>query len=199
MISPFNFPIFALSTAALLLTPGPTNTLLMAIGMQRGTKGAVPFVACELFAYTMAILAWGAILVPLQSGYPWAAVAVRVASSIYLVYIATRMWRSAPMALNAGSGPIGLFNLFTATLLNPKALIFSSAIFPAIGQGNTRTYLTAMALFFCLCIPIGIAWTVFGAALANGRMKLVGQVTLQRITPLVLCAFSASIAWNLFY
>jgi len=31
MTSDFNFPIFALSTAVILLTPGPTNTLLAAL------------------------------------------------------------------------------------------------------------------------------------------------------------------------
>jgi threonine/homoserine/homoserine lactone efflux protein len=198
MTSDFNFPIFAMSTAVILLTPGPTNTLLAAVGLERGARGALPLIACELFGYLIAISVWGAVLAPLQSSYPWVAILVRAASSLYLVYIAVMVWRTASVQATSGQRSIGSRALFVATLLNPKALLFSSAIFPIVASDNMQVYLTATALFSCLLIPIGIAWTMFGAALANGRLKFVDRVKLQRAIALVLCAFSASIAWATF-
>ncbi|SFI03784.1 Threonine/homoserine/homoserine lactone efflux protein [Collimonas sp. OK307] len=199
MTSDFNFPIFALSTAVILLTPGPTNTLLAAAGLERGGRGALPLIACELFGYLIAISVWGAVLAPLQSSYPWVAILARAASSLYLVYIAVTVWRAASMLPTPRQRSIGPKALFMATLLNPKALLFSSAIFPSVASDNMQVYLTATALFSALLIPIGIAWTMFGAALANGRLRFMDRVKLQRATALLLCAFSASVAWATFH
>ncbi|PUA18609.1 LysE family translocator [Glaciimonas sp. PCH181] len=198
MTSQFNFAIFALSTAVILLTPGPTNTLLAAAGMERGAKGTLPLIACELLGYLIAISVWGAVLAPMQSSYPWVAILARSASSLYLIYIAVTVWRAASVLPTSGQRSIGPKALFVATLLNPKALLFSSAIFPVFASDNMPIYLAAMALFSCLLIPIGIIWTMFGAALANGRLKFVDRVKLQRAASLVLCAFSATIAWATF-
>ncbi|QRX82701.1 LysE family translocator [Glaciimonas sp. PAMC28666] len=198
MTSEFTFPFFALSTAVILLTPGPTNTLLAAAGLQRGTKAALPLIACELLGYLIAISVWGAVLAPLQSSYLWVALLARSASSLYLIYIAVTVWRTASALPASGQRSIGPKALFVATLLNPKALLFSSAIFPAVAADNIQLYLAATALFSCLLIPIGIAWIVFGAALANGRLQFVDRVKLQRAASLLLCAFSASIAWATF-
>lgn len=199
MTSGFNFPIFALSTAVILLTPGPTNTLLAAAGLERGARGALPLIACELLGYLIAISVWGAALAPLQSRYPWVAIVARVASSFYLIYIAVTVWRAASVLPTSGKRSIGPRALFVATLLNPKALLFSSAIFPALAPDNMPVYLTATALFSFLLIPIGSAWTMFGAALANGSLKFMDRVKLQRLTALLLCAFSASVAWAAFH
>lgn len=199
MTSDFNLPIFALSTAVILLTPGPTNTLLAAAGLERGVKGTLPLIACELLGYLIAIAVWGAVLAPLQSSYPLVALLARAASSLYLFYIAVMVWRAASVLPTSGQRSVSPHALFVATLLNPKALLFSSAIFPAVAAGNMQSYLSATTIFTCLLVPIGIAWTMFGAALANGRLKFVDRVKLQRATSLVLCAFSTSIAWATFH
>ena len=55
MISDFNVVVFLLSTGIVLLTPGPTNTLLAAAGLNRGAKKALPLIAFELGGYFIAI------------------------------------------------------------------------------------------------------------------------------------------------
>ena len=197
MTSDFNFPIFALSTALILLTPGPTNTLLAAAGLERG-RSALPLIACELFGYLIAISIWGAVLAPLQSSYPWVTSLVRIASSLYLVYIAVRVWRTASVLSTLVQRSIHPKTLFVATLLNPKALLFSSAIFPSITSDNIQVYLTAAALFSSLLIPIGIAWTMLGAALAGGRLKCIDRAKIQRAAALLLCVFSAFVVGTIF-
>jgi len=199
MTSNFNFFVFALSTAVILLTPGPTNTLLAAAGLDRGAKAVLPLIACELVGYLIAISVWGCILTPLKNNYPWLAILVRAGSSVYLICIAVKIWRAATVPMSLRRQPIGPMALLIATMLNPKALLFSSLIFPAISTDNIQVYLMAMAVFSCLVIPIGIAWTRFGAAFNSGRLKFVSRVKLQRATALIIGAFSASIVWTTFH
>ena len=195
----FNVLVFALSTTVILLTPGPTNTLLAAAGLEQGAKGALPLIASELVGYLIAISVWGCILTPLQDKYPWLAILVRAASSFYLICIAVKVWRAATALPSLRPQTISPKALFIATILNPKALIFSSLIFPSISMDNIQIYLAAMALFSCMVVPIGIVWTMFGAALNRGRLKFVTRIKLQRATALIIGAFSASIAWATFH
>jgi threonine/homoserine/homoserine lactone efflux protein len=90
---------------------------------------------------------------------------------------------------------IGLRVLFTATLLNPKAILFAGTIFPAAAFENLAAYLEAMAIFTALLVPIGLAWIAFGAELASGRLMRISPVHVQRCASIILAAFSLSLAW----
>ncbi|SAK46672.1 putative transmembrane protein [Caballeronia hypogeia] len=51
--------LLLLGIVVILVTPGPTNTLLAAAGLRRGVKRAMPLVGAELGGYFIAISAWG--------------------------------------------------------------------------------------------------------------------------------------------
>ncbi len=194
----FNFLVFMLSTIAILLTPGPTNTLLASAGLGQGMRKAFPLVAFELAGYLIAISAWGIFLASAQHHYPWLGISVRVASSCYLAYMAVKIWRAAHALPTSEQKTIGPKALFVATLLNPKGLLFASAIFPPHTFDDVQVYLAAMALFSCLLLPIGIVWIKFGAALGSGRLLRINPVKLQRVAALAIGVFSVSIAWTTF-
>ncbi|EMR4172488.1 LysE family translocator, partial [Pseudomonas aeruginosa] len=59
--------VFVLGTAAILLTPGPTNTLLAAAGLAQGFRRAAPLVGFELAGYLVGITAWGLFLASAQA------------------------------------------------------------------------------------------------------------------------------------
>lgn len=199
MVMESHFLVFALSTAVILLTPGPTNTLLAAAGLGQGMRGALPLAAFELAGYLIAISAWGIFLTSAQQHYPWLGTLVRVASSCYLAYIALRMWAAARALSGSAQRPIGPKALFLATLLNPKGLVFASATFPPHAFEDIRVYLAAIALFACLLLPIGLIWIKFGAALGSGRLTIMNPVKLQRAAALAIGMFSVSIAWTTFH
>mgnify|MGYP003418222900 FL=1 len=94
MISDFHVLVFLLSSALVLLTPGPTNTLLAAAGLGRGWRDARPLILFELMGYLIAISGWGILLASIGKYYPWVSVAVRVVCSGYLLYVAVKMWMS---------------------------------------------------------------------------------------------------------
>ncbi|MBA2676194.1 LysE family transporter [Ramlibacter sp.] len=194
----FNVGMFVLSVVVILLTPGPTNTLLAAAGLERGARGAAPLLGFELAGYLIAITGWGLFLTTAQQHYPWLGTLVRLGASCYLAYIALKLWLATrSMAADARPKAIGPKALFFATLLNPKGLLFASAIFPAHAFDTPRIYLPAIALFVCLLLPIGFIWIKFGAALASG--KLISPVKVQRVAAFAIAMFSVSIAWAAFH
>jgi threonine/homoserine/homoserine lactone efflux protein len=194
-----NFIVFSFTTALILLTPGPTNTLLAAAGLGQGMRGALPLATFELAGYLIGISAWGIFLTSVQQHYPWLGTVVRVASSCYLAYIAVKMWHAAQALSGSEQRPIGPKALFLATLLNPKGLVFASAIFPPHAFDDIQVYLMAMALFASLLLPIGLVWIKFGSALGSGRLMLMNPVKLQRVAALAIAMFSVSIAWTTFH
>ncbi|MES2939245.1 MAG: LysE family transporter [Pseudomonadota bacterium] len=197
MTQDFNLTVFVLSTVVILLTPGPTNTLLAAAGLERGARGATPLMGFELAGYLLAITGWGIFLSSVQQHYPWLGTLVRLGASCYLAYIALKLWLATRSVSDAKPKAIGPKALFFATLLNPKGLLFASAIFPAHAFDTPSVYLQSIGLFSCLLLPIGFVWIKFGAALASGR--LISPVKVQRVAAFAIAMFSVSIAWAAFH
>ncbi|AOU92708.1 LysE family translocator [Achromobacter ruhlandii] len=185
--------VFLLGTAAILLTPGPTNTLLAAAGLARGFRRAAPLVGFELAGYLTGITTWGLFLVSAQAVYPWIGIVVRIASSVYLAYVAVRIWCAAGEDVANRKEPIGPYALFVATLLNPKGLVFASTLFPAHAFEHLPGYLAAMGQFIGLLVPIAFVWIKFGAVLAGQRIGFINPERLQRTAALVIGVFSVSI------
>ncbi|MBJ6125887.1 LysE family translocator [Microvirga splendida] len=181
---------FVPAVAAILATPGPTNTLLASAGAQAGFRHSLPLVPAELFGYALAIAGWGLFLEPASAALPWLKPALRLACAAYLVAVAWGLWSRAGEALG-GSG-FGTRRVFTATLLNPKALLFAAVIFPEAAFRSSAAFLQAMAIFTAVIVPIAVAWIGFGSALSRPDF-LIRPQTLQRGAALVLLTFSASL------
>jgi threonine/homoserine/homoserine lactone efflux protein len=196
MASDFNVAVFLLSTVIILLTPGPTNTLLAAAGLGQGAKRALPLIVFEFAGYLIAISGWGILLASLEKYYPWLSAVARVACGCYLFYVAIKIWfstRNPPMTDSRTIGPV---TVFVTTMLNPKGLLFASAIFPPPAFDDARLFLTAAALFACMVVPIGSVWVVLGAVIGSGRVLSLNPVKLQRALALVIGIFSSTIVWS---
>ena len=189
--------LFVLGVAIVLITPGPTNTLLAAAGLWQGVRRAARLAWAELVGYVVSISAWGGFLVHAAHSLAWLSPLVRMASCGYVAYLAIRMWRMT-LAFEAPSqAELGSRTLFVATLLNPKAILFAGTIFPPVAFVQGTAYLIAMTVFTVLLLPIGFAWIAFGAALGSGWLAWISTKSMQRCASLVLAAFSLSLAWGL--
>jgi len=181
---------FIPAVAAILATPGPTNTLLASSGAQTGFLRSLPLVPAELCGYALAIAGWGLFLEPASAGLPWLKPILRMACAGYLVIVAWGLWRNAGEALaDAGVGPRRIFG---ATLLNPKALLFAVVIFPEAAFQNSVTFFQVMGTFAAIIVPVALAWIGFGATLAGQNHWLQPRI-VQRGAALVLLTFSASL------
>ena len=191
--------LFVLGIIIVLVMPGPTNTLLAAAGLRLGVKRAAPLAGAELAGYVVSISIWGGFLTHAAQSLGWLPVLVRIASCLYIAYLAMRMWRTAVAFQASPQTAIGPRTLFVATLLNPKAILLAGTIFPTTAFASVPAYLSAMGIFAALLVPIGLVWIAFGAALGSGRLAWITTESVQRCASIVLGAFSVSLAWSLFH
>jgi len=190
--------LFLAGVAVILAMPGPTNTLLAAAGLRQGFMRSARLTGAELAGYLISITVWGRFLEQAAQAFPWLPAVVRVAASVYIAYLSIRMWRAAQTVPSAAQQVIGMRTLFVATLLNPKGILFASAIFPAAAFLDLSTYLIFMAMFAALLVPIGLMWVAFGASLGSQKIKWISPVQVQRGASVVLGIFSLSLAWAAF-
>jgi threonine/homoserine/homoserine lactone efflux protein len=198
MLSAPDAALLAAGILVVLITPGPTNTLLAAAGLRQGVRRSVPLMGAELAGYFVSISVWGYLLTQAAYSIHWLPVLLRIASGLYIAWLAVRMWQTAAALPLSTSPANGLPTLFVATLLNPKGLLFASTIFPATAFSSRADYLESMAIFACLLAPVALAWIAFGAALGSGKLTWVNPVNVQRGASIVLGAISVSLVWAVF-
>ncbi|MCA1325063.1 LysE family translocator [Herbaspirillum sp. alder98] len=192
------FLIFLLSVALILITPGPTNTLLAVAGLGLGWRRALPLLLFEFAGYFISISVWGLLLAPLQAQHPWVATLVRIASACYLAYTAVKVWRDARLLHSGQQRTITPRMLLMATLLNPKGLLFALVIFPPHAFETPHLYAVSMTSFTLLLVPIGTLWISLGHALGHERLRFVSPRKVQRLGSVAIAMFSVFIAWAAF-
>lgn len=149
-----------LASISLLILPGPTVLLVVAVGLTHGPRAAlltVPAVtAGGAIALILTLVGFGSLL----HAWPEAILALRLGGAAYMAYLATQLWEVPPMALELPSRvPRAFFwQILVVTALNPKGLIFFVAFIPGFidpavplfGQAMiiVATYLTIVALIF---------------------------------------------------
>jgi len=180
---------FIFAAALLLLTPGPTNTLLAAGGALMGARRALPLITAELLGYAVAIATLEAFVAPLVESVAWVRLALRIGCALYLAYTAWLIW-NAPQA--DADRAITWRRVFFATLSNPKALVFVFVILPPRSIGVTELVQPYGLTLAALMALAGSAWVALGAAIhagARGR----GGLTIRRTSSVVVGLFSALI------
>jgi threonine/homoserine/homoserine lactone efflux protein len=177
---------FILGVLALLATPGPTNTLMAAAGAQRGVAKSLPLISGELFGYFIAITAWTELVGAASASQPWVPIVAKLLASAFLIWSAWKLWRNAGHADIRQSG-ITLGRVFATTLVNPKALVFAFAIFPAAGF---MARLPHLGIFAGLVILTAIGWMTLGKAAARRAGGLVTSSLVERLTAVALAIFA---------
>ena len=180
----------------ILLTPGPTNTLLASSGIQVGLRKSFRLIPAEAFGYLISITLWGFLIGKISVHLPLLPTFLKLFSAGYILFLALRLWRTATVSENFIQKGIRARELFVATLLNPKALLFASAIFPAIAWTNPQYYVAHMLVFLLLIVPIAFFWTFIGSVLASNRISWLNQANLQRTASLVLVSFSIPLSYS---
>lgn len=187
---------FIVLVMSILLTPGPTNTLLASSGVQVGWRKSLRLIPAEALGYVIAISLWGFLIGKLSSQFQLLPILLKLLSAFYIIYLAIKLWRTAKLQHSLNIPTIRARELFVATLLNPKALLFASAIFPPIAWLSLKIYAHHMLGFLILIVPIAMLWTYLGAVLATNKVKWLNQSNLQRSASLVLMSFSIPLGYS---
>lgn len=120
---------FISAVLALLLAPGPTNTLTGLAGAQGGLARVLRLIPAELGGYLTTILPLALAGAELFGHWPAAAAALKLAAAVWVLFLAVRLW-----GVRSGEGQMALVDarrIYVTTMLNPKALIFGLVLLPA--------------------------------------------------------------------
>jgi threonine/homoserine/homoserine lactone efflux protein len=185
--------LFVLAVLTILGTPGPTNTLLATSGAAAGVRASLPLVPAEAAGYLIAILAIGLALGPAVAALPLLAAALRLGVGAYLLVLAVRLWQRGGGALvQGGRRVVTPRQIFTTTLLNPKAIVFALGVVP-FSAPRPHLYLLGFA---AMLGAVALCWIGAGAALGRaaagaGRAGMVPRVGAAAVAAFALVLVSA--------
>lgn len=155
----------SLAVLLLLLTPGPTNSLVLVAAVERGWAGAMRLVPAELAGYFLSVLPLSLVGAALLADHAGLQSAVTLAAAVWVAVLAVKLWQ--PLSSVTGGQSVGARTLLVTTALNPKALIFGLVLLPSPDRLPLN-----LALFAGLVVLVAALWAAAGAVLRNGG---VGQ------------------------
>lgn len=155
-----------LAILVLLVTPGPTNTLLALGGAERGWRGALRLIPAELAGYLATTLPLALLGARLLMEVPAARLAVTVAAAVWVLWLAVALWRRPA---RPGTAAVTGRRVFVTTLLNPKALVFGLVLLPGPDAASVAAHFAA---FVALIVLVAAGWAALGAAVRGGSPGL---------------------------
>lgn len=184
--------MFLSAVLALLVAPGPTNTLVGLAGARRGLPGVVRLLPVELAGYCSAIVPLAWLGAAAFGQWPLAALALKAAAAAWVMVLAIGLWRAGDRADTASE--VTARRVYLTTLLNPKALVFALVLLPAPGHAD---FPPRLALFGLLVAVVALAWGTMGWLTQAGpdghrRLRIV-----QRIASAWLALVSLTLAAGL--
>ena len=169
------------------ITPGPNNILLWASGATFGLRRTVPHVLGTAVGLGAMALAAAAGIAALLTAVPVLGIAMKVAGSAYLLFLAWQIARSGTLTAGDASRPLSIVEAAAFQLVNPKAWIFALGAVttfrpPELGEvvGSIAIAVVMMAVI----VPAAGLWAAFGDALGS----LLHRERTRRVVNLVLAA-----------
>lgn len=183
--------LFIFAILALLLTPGPTNTLLTVGAAANGFRKSLPLLFGELFGYLVVVVPLATVAAALFEGRPTLAAALRIVAACWVLLLAVRLWHvSATQQEGEGAAkPVTVNQVFLTTTLNPKAPIIGLVIMP---HGALLDIAPALGLFCLLVAAAGTSFLALGSLV--GRAPIVEPRLVYRIAAVFLVIFSLGLA-----
>jgi threonine/homoserine/homoserine lactone efflux protein len=152
------------------VTPGPNNILLWASGATFGLRRTWPHVLGTALGVGLLAILVAAGLGVLITTIPPLALAMKVAGSIYLLYLAWQVAGAGALERTTASRPMGLLQAGAFQLINPKVWIFAvgavSTFRPVALPVALGSALVALAMM-AVTIPTALAWVVAGDVLTR--------------------------------
>ena len=179
------------------ITPGPNNSLLLASGSRFGFRQTVRHVAGTAVGMgALVFVVAGGVGVVLVA-VPGVDLALRVAGSAYLLYLAARIAASHGTGGVVVARPLGLLGAVAFQFANPKGWLFALAAAGAFlppGLTPLAAGLAVAATCATVILPTAAVWAAGGAALRRFTDGGRGQRAINITLALVLAA-SVAFIW----
>lgn len=151
-------------------SPGPNNAVLWASGISFGFRRTIPHVVGGALGVGALVVGVAAGIGALLEAVPAAALALRIAGSVYLLYVAWRVAGSGTISRAEAAQPLSLWQAAWFQWLNPKAWFFAIALVGTFLSEEPHR-LAGIALLTAIVIAVVTVsftiWAAGGAALAR--------------------------------
>jgi threonine/homoserine/homoserine lactone efflux protein len=192
---------FVTFSAVVAGTPGPSNTLLTAIGARAGIRrglasllGQVTGMGAMLFAVTLGL---GNLLL----AHPLALQVLKWGGAAMLCWMAWRIATTTP-AEHATSTPAGFLGMAAFQAVNPKGWLIGAAAVAAFldrrAGGAVGQAVIFASLFMLTALPSCFPWLAFGAALQRYLRTPRARRVLNTALAALLAASVILFAWPRF-
>jgi threonine/homoserine/homoserine lactone efflux protein len=168
------------------ITPGPNNLMLLTSGVNFGVRRTVPHLLGVGLGFTLMVALVGLGLAGIFARFPALLVAMKWLGAAYMVYLAVKLARAAPVRAGATAGrPMTFLQAAAFQWVNPKAWVIALTAIATYTSPNDylRTVGLVALVFGAVNLPCISSWVLFGTALRH---------VLQR--PLVLRSFNLVMA-----
>ncbi len=152
------------------ITPGPNNLMLMASGANFGLRRTGPHMLGVALGFTAMVVLVGLGLVGLFDAYPLSYQVLKVASLLYLLFLAWKIATAARPAANGDTSAPGTPMTFLQAVLfqwvNPKAWTMALTALSVYAPSQSLAAVVLVALVFgAINLPCIAVWTLAGLQL----------------------------------
>ncbi|UVK48661.1 hypothetical protein BPNPMPFG_007086 (plasmid) [Mesorhizobium sp. AR07] len=187
-----SYASFLSAVLALLLAPGPTNTLMALAAAQKGLRPVLRLLPSELLGYLTTILPLASLGGWLFDRWPAAGVTLKVAAAIWVMYLAVKLWEVR--LRGRGKTEVTALRVYMTTVLNPKALIFGLVLLPVPVDSQ---FLPKLGLLGLSATAIALTWGLAGALTQIGEAGGTRLRIAQRIASIWLAVVSFTLLASL--
>ncbi|MCD2171524.1 hypothetical protein [Rhizobium sp. C4] len=175
---------FITAVLALLLAPGPTNTLMGVAGTQSGIAIAARLIPAELAGYLTAILPLTIVGSRFFAEFPVASLVLKSAAAVWVMFLAIQLWGRAQQEGRLGT--VTAARVYMTTALNPKALVVSFILLPSTSD---PAFISRLATFCGLVVAVALVWMSAGSLLSGGNPGKRARI-VERVASVWLAAVS---------
>lgn len=175
--------VFALAALALLVSPGPTNTLLFVSGAGAGLRASLRLIPAEIAGYLVTIVPLALFGRPYLAAHPKLEQAVAVAAALWVLYLAVSLWRAKR---GEAGRAVSFRRVLVTTMLNPKALVVALVLLPP--PEKAADLIPPLAVYAVLILFVATGWIAAGSGI--GRAAGKGSL-LRRVAALYLAVIAA--------
>ena len=145
--------------------------MLMTSGVKYGFGRTLPHLIGVILGFALMIAVVGFGLDVIFERFPIALPTIRVAGSLYMLWLALKIALAKPIGqVEPGGRPIGFLAAAGFQWVNPKAWVMAlSALstYAGIVDDYSRSVLLTASLCGLIAVPCSAAWALFGASLSR--------------------------------
>jgi threonine/homoserine/homoserine lactone efflux protein len=187
---------------AMSVTPGPNNLMLLTSGVNFGFRRTIPHMAGIALGVLTILALVGLGLGQLLISNPRLYTALKIASLIYLAWLAWKIATSGPPIAgetNVKAQPLTALEAALFQWVNPKAwaMVVTAATAFTVPENYLQSLLAMGCVFTAVNLPSAAVWITAGT-LVRGILEEPGRLRAFNVTmALLLLASSFPIVWDL--